>query len=324
MPTPFPIIYGPTASGKSALALTLHDQLAQRGLASELITADAFQVYRGMDIGTAKPTPVERQRVPHHLIDIADPHAADAFTLERWLALANATIDDLRARNILPIVVGGTSLYIQSLLHGVFEGPPANAALRAELNTLTPEDLHTRLQAIDPDAAQRLHPQDTRRVIRALEVFAATGTPISKLQSQWGESPARQDAHLFILSWPVEELNPRINARVRAMMAAGLLDEVRGLIAPGPLNRQAREALGYKQLLEHLEHPRTITLDDATERTKIETRRFAKNQRTWMKRLGATKNATTLNASSMDTQTLAAEVMKAINVGQASRVPPAD
>ncbi len=318
MPTPFPILYGPTASGKSALALALHEAFTRRGIASELITADAFQVYRAMDIGTAKPSPSERARVPHHLIDIADPHAPDPFTLEQWLALANAKIDELRSRNVLPIVVGGTSLYIQSLLHGVFEGPPANPALRAELNALTPETLHAQLQKIDPDAAARLHPQDTRRVIRAIEVFTLTGTPISTLQSQWSDTPPRADARLFILSWPVEQLNPRINARVRAMMAAGLLDEVRTLIAHGPLNRQAREALGYKQLLEHIDNPRKVTLDDATERIKIETRRFAKNQRTWMKRLSATKNATTLDASTLDTAALVERVTEILRSAHSS------
>lgn len=316
MPTPFPIIYGPTASGKSALALALHEALTAHATPSELITADAFQVYRGMDIGTAKPSPSERARAPHHLIDIADPHAPNPFTLEQWLALANAKIDDLRARNILPIVVGGTSLYIQSLLHGVFDGPPADPALRTQLNTLAPHELHARLQAIDPAAAARLHPQDTRRTIRAIEVFTLTGTPISTLQSQWSASAPRPDARLFILSWPVEQLNPRINARVRAMLQNGLLDEVRALASVAPLNRQAREALGYKQLLEHLEHPHSLTLDDATERIKIETRRFAKNQRTWMKRLGATQNARTLNAGLMDTAALTAEVMKALGVSQ--------
>ncbi|MBX9737448.1 MAG: tRNA (adenosine(37)-N6)-dimethylallyltransferase MiaA [Phycisphaerales bacterium] len=313
MPTPFPIMYGPTASGKSALALELHDRLSTQGHASELITADAFQVYRGMDIGTAKPTPAERQRVPHHLIDIADPLAPEPFTLEQWLARANAQIDRCREQGVIPIVVGGTSLYIQSLLHGVFEGPPANPELRATLDTLTPDQLHARLREVDPDAAMRIHPQDTRRATRAIEVFTLTGTPISVLQRQWSEGHARDDAKLFILSWPVEELNPRINSRVRAMINQGLLDEVRALLTKGELNRQAREALGYKQLLEHIADPRRVTLEDAIERVKIETRRFAKNQRTWMKRLGATKNATTLNASSMDTAMLAADVLKAIN-----------
>lgn len=288
-PQHFVILYGPTASGKSDLAvrLALHMREAH-GRDAEIITADALQVYRGMDIGTAKPSIDERRAAPNHLIDIADPHDDAPFTVDDWLRAAEAKIDAVRERGALPIVVGGTSLYVQSLLYGLFDGPPANAEVRAELGGMEPEALRAELVRVDPAAAQRIHPSDTRRTVRAIEVFRLTGKPISVLQRQWQARPPRADARLFILNWPVEELNRRINARVKAMMSAGLLEEVRHLLVRGPLNRQAREALGYKQMLEHLADPRSVTLEDAVERIKIETRRFAKNQRTWMKRIGAT------------------------------------
>lgn len=274
------IIYGPTASGKSALAVAL----AQR-LDGEIVTVDSLQVYRGMDIGTAKPTLAERAGVPHHLIDIADPHAPEPFTVEHWLAAANRAMADIRSRGNRPILVGGTSLYVQSLMYGLFEGPAANEEIRRELDQLSDEALAGVLKETDPKAAARIHPSDRRRSIRAIEVFRLTGTTISDLQTQWSGKPAREDLKLVVLMRETEELNRRINARVKAMMSDGLLEEVRGLVEHGPLNRQACEGLGYKQLLAHLANPRRLSLDDAVEKIKIETRRFGKNQRTWMKRI---------------------------------------
>lgn len=291
------VIFGPTASGKSDLALRVAEATRARGgPGGELISADALQVYRGMDIGTAKPGPAERARAPHHLVDLADPHAGEAFTVDDWLGAARGAIEEVRGRGGLPIVVGGTSLYIQSLLYGLFEGPAAHEGLRAELAALDPAALRRELVRVDPAAAARIHAGDTRRAVRAVEVFRLTGTPISTHQRQWAARGPRADARLVVLTWPVEELNRRINARVKAMMEAGLLGEVRALAARGPLNRQAREGLGYKQLLEHLDDPRRRPLDEAVERIKIETRRFAKNQRTWIKRIGATPSAARLDA----------------------------
>ncbi|CAN5677662.1 tRNA (adenosine(37)-N6)-dimethylallyltransferase MiaA [soil metagenome] len=311
-PLPFPIIYGATASGKSALALALHDLFQCRGHPSELVTADAFQVYRGMDIGTAKPSAAERARVPHHVIDLMDPHGNEPFTAAQWLARAEAAIAACRARGVIPIVVGGTSLYIQSLLMGMFEGPPADAALRAALTALGAAARRAELGRVDPAAALRIHASDERRTIRALEVFRLTGTPISTLQREWEQRAPRADARPVILHRAPETLNPRINARVKTMFAAGLLDEVRALSAGAPLNRQAREALGYKQVLAHLERPRDITLDDACERTKIETRRFARNQRTWIKRIGALPGALRLDADALDAEAMATRVADSI------------
>lgn len=310
-PSPTPILFGPTASGKSVLALALAAELARHGHQAELITADAFQVYTGMDIGTAKPSAAERALVPHHLIDIQSPYEDSPFTVEDWLSHAHAAITAVRARGHIPIVVGGTSLYIQSLLFGLFEGPAADPVLRAELAALPPEQLRAELVRIDPEAAERIHPADLRRTLRAIEVFRLTGTPITAHQRQWGGSSAtgpRPGFALYILDWPKETLNPRINARVKAMRDAGLLDEVRTLCARGPLNRQAREAIGYKQLLHLCQDPtrpwppRAQLIDDAFEQIKIDTRRFAKNQRTWIRRMITSAGATLLDGGVIPTQ----------------------
>lgn len=320
-PAPFPVIYGPTASGKSALAMGVALALAARGRSAVLIAADAFQVYRGMDIGTAKPTAEDRRRVPHELIDLADPHAQTPFTVDRWLELARAAIDAARARGATPIVVGGTSLYVQALLYGLFEGPPADHAFRAAVAALDPAERRARLEQADPEAARRIHPADARRTIRALEVLHLTGRTISSLQRQWSMDAApRPDTRLFLMRWPVNDLNRRINARVRQMARDGLLDEVRRLLAVGPLNAQAREALGYKQITTALQradhgalppHRAQSLLDEALERTRIETRRFAKNQRTWFKRLAATPRAIILDGPTATPDHVLAEMERA-------------
>ena len=286
-----PIIAGPTAGGKSALGVALALRVRSGALAphvrdAEIITADAFQVYRGMDIGTAKPTPAERRGVVHHLIDIVEP--TERYSVSQWLADATEVIAAARARGNLPIVVGGTHLYIKALLDGLFEGPGADEALRGALFEMSPESLRTELSRVDPAAAARLHPNDLRRTVRALEVFRLTGRPISELQTQWDRSRRGTPPEFLpvLVDWPVDAINSRINDRVRQMMAQGLEDETRGLLARGVLGPQAREALGYKQLARAIQAGESI--DDAIEEIKIETRRFGKNQRTWLKRLRTT------------------------------------
>ncbi|MBL8875441.1 MAG: tRNA (adenosine(37)-N6)-dimethylallyltransferase MiaA [Phycisphaerae bacterium] len=326
-PPSIPLIVGPTAGGKSALALELAQKLGN----AELITADAFQIYKGMDIGTAKPTIAERQGIPHHLIDVRDPRDPTPFTVHDWLRAANAAIADIQSRGKLPIIVGGTHLYAKALLDGLFDGPGADPALREQLRTKGLPALREELERVDPQAAQRIHANDERRTIRALEVFHLTGKPISAHQTQWDSSgapspregvgggrqtqpnspsPANSQAftshiphptsHILIgLDWPSEKINPRINQRVKHMMELGFLDEVRALHASGAFapnaNPQAREALGYKQLLDHLEGRRS--LDDAVERIKIDTRHFAKTQRTWLKRLRLTPGSMWIDAN---------------------------
>ncbi|MDX2147328.1 MAG: tRNA (adenosine(37)-N6)-dimethylallyltransferase MiaA [Planctomycetota bacterium] len=303
------VICGPTAGGKSALAVECALRLRARGVAAEIISADAFQVYRGMDIGTAKPTLDERRGVPHHLIDIVDP--TEGFTASDWLARAEVAIASVREQGGTPIVVGGTHLYVKLLIDGMFAGPGEDAELRRTLRAMPPESLRAELERVDPVAASRLHPNDLRRTIRALEVFRLTGLPITAHQRQWQErtspsptgagfAPDSADPHrllVFALDWPVESINRSINARVRAMVERGLINEARSLFDQGVLGHQAREALGYKQLFCHFQG--RLSLNDAIEQIKIATRRFAKSQRTWLRRLSAGANFRWIPAAAM-------------------------
>lgn len=316
------VIFGPTAGGKSALAVELAEHYAARGVPSEVIGADSMQVYRHLDAGTAKPDHALRERAPHHLIDIVEP--TQRFTAHDWLARAKGVIQELRGRGGVPIVVGGTNLYLKALLEGMFDGPGQDEGFRAGLAQIETPVLHERLKRIDPETAQRVQPADRQRIVRALEVFELTGKPISSLQTQWAgerdeardgvpgaEAPSAGgvDAVLIGLRWSAQAVNPRINLRVKAMfypdkvdpeLAAAvcingesLIDEVQRLRASrhfDPLGdgvpNQAREALGYKQLLAWIEGTdrRIQSLEDAFEQTKVLTRRFAKQQRTWLKR----------------------------------------
>jgi tRNA dimethylallyltransferase len=300
------VLVGPTAGGKSELAVAL----AQR-LGGEVLSADSMQVYRHMDAGTAKPSAELRARVPHHLLDIVEP--TERFTVADWLTRAEELIAGLRGRGLRPIIVGGTNLYIKALLEGMFSPGSADGretdldagidpAFRASLAEVPGAQLHQKLTAVDPPAAARIHPNDRKKLIRALEVFHLTGRPISSWQKQWQPAPApgtdpaaqapgyRHDPILIGLDWPVEAIHRRINARVKQMFfpaacgstSESLPDEVRRLEAAGLLGPQARQALGYKQVCEHLAGG--LTLDGAFEKTKILTRRFAKSQRTWLKR----------------------------------------
>jgi tRNA dimethylallyltransferase len=213
------------------------------------------------------------------------PRAATRSTT--GCATRSVACAEIRARGSVPIVVGGTNLYIKAFLEGLFEGPEPDETVRAALQAIPQADRRAELERVDPAAAARIHPNDERRTVRALEVYRQTGVPITEHQKQWDRG-ARDDARLFGLTWPTEPLNRRINARVKEMMAGGLLDEVTRL--RDRLGPQAREALGYKQLLEYLSGGRT--LDEAVETTKIETRRFAKNQRTWLRRLATPRSET--------------------------------
>lgn len=278
----YPVIAGPTAGGKTALAVAIALALRERGIHAEVVTADAFQIYRGMDVGTAKPTAAERRGVPHHLIDLVEP--TERFTVHDWLGRADPLVAGLRARGVVPVVVGGTNLYVKAFLDGLFEAPPTAPEVAAAVRAMTRAERRAELARVDPVAAGRIHPADERRTVRALEVFRQTGTPISVLQAQWdAERPARPEALLVGLDWPAEAINRRINARVRGMVGAGLVEEARGLWASGRLGAQAREAIGYKQLIPHFEG--RCGLDEAVERIKIDTRRLGKNQRTWLARL---------------------------------------
>ncbi len=239
-------ILGPTASGKATVAAEL-----ARKVGGELISVDSMKIYRGMDIGTAKPSPALRSEVPFHLIDIRDPAAG--FSVAEFVSEALAAERAILERGRVPIYAGGTALYVRGLTEGVFEGPGADWDLRhrhAHEHAAEggPESLHARLRAVDPKAAARLHPNDLRRVSRALEVYEKTGRPISDLQDQWKDAP-RPGRVLAGILWPRDVLYRRIDERVDRMIAAGLVDEARGLFerAAG-IGREAAQALGYREL----------------------------------------------------------------------------
>jgi len=269
-------IVGPTATGKSALALAVARVLGD----VELVSADAMQVYRGMDVGTAKPTPAERAEVAHHLVDVADP--ADDFSLARFVELGRAALADIERRGRRAIVVGGTGLYVRGLVDAFDvpgQWPDVRAALEADPDTA---GLHARLATLDPTAAGRMEPTNRRRVVRALEVTLGAGRPFSSFGPGLGAYPPVATRQLGLqLPWPV--LDERIERRVRQMMDAGLLDEVRRLAAgPGGLSRTARQALGYRELLEHVE--RGASVDGCVDAIVVRTRQFARRQMRWFRR----------------------------------------
>ena len=294
--SPILLVLGTTGSGKSELALALAESVRHGG---EIVSADSMQVWKGLDIGTAKPSPEEQARVPHRLLDVVDPHDLEArFNVAEWIAAANDAIARIDAQSRLPIIVGGTHLYVQSLLAGLFEGPAAEPSLRAELEATDTAALLEELARIDPEAASRIHLADRRRTIRAVEVFRSTGRAISQWQAQWASEGTElsQRVRIVAIDRPVEAANARINRRVKSMLEAGWLDEVRRLVEAGPLHRQPAEAVGYRQLAEVLAG--RMRLVDAAEEIKIRTRRYAKQQRTWMKRFRARPGSVVLEAGS--------------------------
>ena len=270
------VILGPTASGKSQLAF----EVAKR-TGAEILSVDSMQVYRGMDIGTAKPTPEERTAVRHHLLDVVD--ASQTFTVARFIEMADGVIADAAQRGVPLIATGGTPLYFKALFEGMFEGPGADLEIRERLRAQSNDALHARLIEVDPAAATRIHLNDTKRLIRALEVYELTGQPISQMQREWGTAQSRHEAIWIGLDWPREELNRRINARVKQMIAAGWVDETRALLERfGELSKTASEATGYHEIIHHLQG--MMSLDDAIEQIKIATRQLARRQMKWFRR----------------------------------------
>ncbi|MFO0914908.1 MAG: tRNA (adenosine(37)-N6)-dimethylallyltransferase MiaA [Pirellulales bacterium] len=273
------VLTGHTASGKSQVAVEM-----ARLLNAEIVSMDSMTVYRGMDIGTAKPPVAERHGVPHHLLDIVDPN--QLFTLHEYLELAHQTVRDITARQRQVLFVGGTPLYLKGLLRGVFEGPAADAEFRseveAELQRVGVEALHQRLQQVDPISAMKLHPHNTRRIIRALEVYKLTGQPISHLQMQFENPPRRVHQRVVMLDWPRDQIHQRIGARVEQMFQAGLIDEVHRLLDRyGQLSRTAIQAVGYRESVEHLQG--MYDRAEAIRLTTVRTRRLARRQNTWFR-----------------------------------------
>jgi len=275
-------LVGTTASGKSAVALSLARELGD----VEIVSVDSMQVYRGMDIGTAKPSPEERTRVPHHLIDVADPD--EDFTVARFQAAAAQAIAGVESRGRRALLVGGTGLYLRAVvdeLHVPGQWPELRAALEAEVDRggrVALADLHTRLRALDPLAASRMLPTNRRRVLRALEVTLGSGRPFSGFGPGLDAYP-RTRYRMAGISLPSEVVARRIQARYQEQLEAGFVDEVRALCTrPRGLSRTARQALGYRELLAHVEEG--VPLQDAVDRAVSRTRRFARRQRVWFRR----------------------------------------
>jgi tRNA dimethylallyltransferase len=272
---------GPTAAGKTRVGMELAGQLK-----AEIISLDSMAIYRGMDIGTAKPTPAERAAVPHHLIDVVDPD--EEFSVAQYVREAQSVANRIRDRGKQVLFVGGTPLYLKALLRGIFEGPPADWEFRsqvmeeaARVGTAT---LHERLRQVDPLTASRLHPNDARRIIRALEVYRQTGQPISHMQTQFDEGHLPEQCRVFVLDWPRTILHRRIDARLGRMMEQGFVDEVRRLRDRfSRLSRTASQAVGYREIIDHLDGQYGV--DQTIQRIRHRTRQFAKRQGTWFRSL---------------------------------------
>jgi tRNA dimethylallyltransferase len=272
------LLAGPTAVGKSEIAV----QLAER-LGGEIISVDSMQVYRGLDIGTAKPSPEERARVLHHLIDMVD--LTESFDAAQFVQLARRAVADIQARGRLPILCGGTGLYFKAFLEGLGQAPPADAALRVALEATPLPDLLRELAERDPVTYERIDRQNPRRIIRAIEVIRLTGKPFSSQRADW-QNAARTTQHAancFGLARALADLQRRIDARVDAMFRRGWVAETEQLLKRGLAeNKTAMQALGYRQIVEHLRGERS--LPGTVELVKIRTRQFAKRQMTWFRR----------------------------------------
>lgn len=276
---PLLVLVGPTASGKSALALRIAEQTG-----GEIVSADSVQVYRRFDIGSGKPNSAERGRVRHHLIDVAD--AAAPMDAARWAELAEQAIADIRARGGVPIVCGGTFLWVRALLLGLVPAPPADEAIRARHRATVESEgrgaLHGELLRVDPIAAGRLAPNDFVRVSRALEVYELTGRPLSEWHEGHGFKERRHEARLVGLRWDPDVQSERIAARARGMFEDGLVDEVRGLLRDGYGECRAMSAVGYRQIADALAQDafdEAAVLDQVVRATRI----FARRQRTWLR-----------------------------------------
>jgi tRNA dimethylallyltransferase len=279
MNTDMVIILGVTGTGKGRLAFELSEAVG-----AEIISIDSMKVYRRMDIGTAKPPKEARGRINYHLIDVVEP--SDSFSVGLFLDAALPAIEQIKRRKRKIIGVGGTSLYIKALLYGLFDGPGTQEDIRKNLQSRAQaeglEQLYRELAKIDAAAAERIDSNDAKRIIRALEVYKITGKPISSLQQQWNAGCARHDWTIIGLRREKPEANRRINQRVKKMIADGLVDEVKSLLAEEePLSPQARCAIGYAEIIDYLNGE--MSLDRASELIKKNTRRLAKNQRTWFK-----------------------------------------
>ena len=279
---PLLAIVGPTAAGKTALSVAVGEALG-----AEVISVDSMQVYRGMDVGTAKPEPELQARMPHHVIDCAEP--TERYDARRYLADVDVALSALAERGVTPLYVGGTGFYLKALTHGLFEGPPADLELRASIERRAAElgtgGLHAELERVDPASAARIHPNDERRVVRALEVLEQTGRTLSDWQREWRESEssaaAGRERRLIGLEIPSDELDERIVARTREMLDAGWAEEARAIRDGVGFGPSAVQALGYREVLRYVDGE--LTRDEVTREIALRTRQFARRQRTWFR-----------------------------------------
>ena len=275
------VVCGPTASGKTALSIAL-----AKAFDGEVVSADSMQIYRGMDIGTAKPTLEEREGIPHHMLDVAEP--GESYSVSRYVQEATACVEDILCRGKLPIVCGGTGLYIDGLIRGTdFQPAGTDNGIREELEKEWEEQgaeaMMARLAAVDPDSAERLHLSDKRRILRALEVYLATGETITAHNARTKAIPPRFEAVMIGLNTqPRDILYGRIDRRVDVMLEQGLLREVRTLLEKGLLEGTAAQAIGYKELLAHFRGE--MTLEAAADLIRQKSRNYAKRQLTWFRR----------------------------------------
>jgi tRNA dimethylallyltransferase len=273
------VVTGPTAAGKSGIAVVLAERIG-----AEILSLDSIAVYRGMDIGTAKPTAEDRRRVAHHLIDMVDP--TEDFSVARYLRAAHAKVRELRERGARVMIVGGTPMFLKGILRGFDPGPPADWEFRksveADIEQHGIEALRQRLRQVDPLAAHRIGRNDTRRMIRALEVAYCTGTPISHRQVQFDQQRDPDSCNVFALAWPRDQLHERINGRVKQMFSSGLVEEIRGLLDQhGELSRTASQAVGYREVIEWIREE--SDLEPTIESVCAHTRRLARRQETWLR-----------------------------------------
>ena len=273
------LILGVTASGKGRLGFDL-----AQSMDAEIISIDSMKVYRRMDIGTAKPPREARERVKYHMVDVVEP--SDSYSVGAFFDAASDAIEQIKGRRKNIVAVGGTALYIKSLLYGLFDGAGSDENVRSELRARAETEgltgLYRELMKVDPVAAERINPNDARRIVRALEVHRITGKPISSFQKQWEQPQLRHNWTIIGLRREKADASGRINKRVKRMIADGLVDEVKSLLAEEkPLSKQARCAIGYAEIIDHLNGQ--TNLEEATELIKVHTRRLAKSQRTWFK-----------------------------------------
>lgn len=281
MKIPIIVVAGPTASGKTDLAIDIANTIG-----GEIVSADSMQIYKYMDIGTAKPTKEERERCPHYLIDFVDPRVE--FSVADYVGVAHTRIADIVSRGKIPVMCGGTGLYINSVIDDVEFGEFENDyKLREELRTIAEneggEKLIEMLREFDPVSAERLHPNNLKRVIRAIEFFKISGVPISEHQEETKKKESRYEPVMFLIDRPREELYERINSRVDLMVKAGLIDEVKSLLDKGyTRDLNSMQGIGYKEIIAYLMGE--VTLDEALDAVKQNSRHYAKRQLTWFRR----------------------------------------